>query len=124
MEAGELGGAPLQVDDVHRRAGAGGRRDHVHRVAGDDDVVGQGEDAEIGVLAVAVPDLRRQAGAAAAQDLLVATAGAPRGRAHQATAVHPPRRTIVGEGKSLSVLVDLRGSRTIQNTNTLTTTSY
>src|SRR3546814_2785027 len=72
-------------------------RDDFHRVAGDDDVVGQGEDAEIGVLAVAVPDLRRQAGEAAAQDLLVAPAGAPRGRDHQAPAVARQRRQLPGE---------------------------
>lgn len=63
--------AARQVKDVNGFAGEAGFGDHVYRIAGHDQKIGQRHDAEIGVFARPVPDEIVRAGESLAQDGLV-----------------------------------------------------
>ena len=87
VEGLELGRSAVQLDDVDRLAGGAGLRHHRHAVARDDDHIGQRQEGEVGVLALAVPDDRRHVGHARPQDRLVVGAGPARRGDQQAGAV-------------------------------------
>ena len=81
VEGGELAvAAPRQLGDVDRLSGGAGLRNHVDRIAGDDDRVREGEVAEVRILAPAAPDLRRHACQGLAQPFLGGTDRVGRGR--------------------------------------------
>src|SRR5271154_2236771 len=55
VEASEFRRAALELDHMHGLSGGGGLAHHVDGIARDDESVGMGEKAEVGILAAAVP---------------------------------------------------------------------
>ena len=87
VEGLELGRSAVQLDDVDRLAGGAGLRNHRHAVARHDDHIGQRQEGEVGVLALAIPDDRRHISHACPQDRLVVGAGPARRGDQQAGAM-------------------------------------
>ncbi len=100
VEQAELQALAVHLEDEHRLAGAGRLGGHVGRVLGDQDVVGAGEEGEVGVVAFALPDDPGQVFEARGQQ------GSRLGR-RAARKGHQQRAAVLFEGQ-LDLLGDLR----------------